>query len=111
MKTATQTATQITPGPWKVWRSIVDGSVNVANHAGEYVSLVGRTNGASDDQRIESDARLIAAAPEMLAALKHAIALADTHAANVGPTHKRSPECCVSYNLCVAAIAKAEGVS
>lgn len=55
----------------------------------------------------EANARLIAAAPDMLAALKHATALADK---NLEHHSGRTGECAKSYQMCIDAIAKATGV-
>ncbi len=59
--------------------------------------------------KMKTNARLSAAAPEMLAALKHAIALADENLEK--HFTGRTGECAKAYAMCAAAIAKAEGKS
>lgn len=58
---------------WRMWRGL-DGSVNIVNTQGEYVCLVGR-EGGPDSERIQADARQIAAASDLLAAAKFALSV------------------------------------
>jgi hypothetical protein len=53
----------------------------------------------------DADANIIIAAPDMLAAIKAAVALADANQPHEG----RTSECQAVYDQCVAAINKAEG--
>ena len=60
-----------TPGPWKVFDRTLVGTDDIA------VANVKGSDSISDAQD-EANARLIAAAPELLAALKHTIAIFST---------------------------------
>lgn len=92
-----------TAGPWEINRGISDqfrfficspkGDAELGNW------LVART-------AWEIDARLIAAAPDMLAALKAAVKRADD---NLSQYSFRDEGCAKDYAMCVAAIAKATG--
>lgn len=91
-----------TQGPWKAevavtlagyptgewWISSQRGSIDIATTSSDY---------APDVE--EANARLIAAAPELLAALKHAVDLIETV----------EPRCRGVIALCKGVIAKAEG--
>jgi len=57
-----------TPGPWKV--HLVDGALIVDDAGWEVAEASGDYD--TDADRMEANARLIAAAPDLLAALKHA---------------------------------------
>jgi hypothetical protein len=48
----------ITPLPWTIWRD-GGGGVNLVNHHGAYVALIGREDGTSDAARIKADAAFI----------------------------------------------------
>lgn len=94
--------TSHTPGPWRLWTGETDASVNVVNGEGEYVCLAGREAPKLDDKdRIRADARLIAAAPNLLTACRLALTRLDdgTEVSAAIAKHLR------------AAIAKAEGVA
>lgn len=66
-----------TPGPWKVVTGTTMRGVNVFS-ADDFICEVGALNGSRDrDERIEADARLIAAAPDLLAALQGVLRVAD----------------------------------
>ena len=60
-----------TPGPWIVWQSKRDNSLNVAAVKDRaFVCEVGKiAEAASDADTIRADAHLIAAAPELIEAL------------------------------------------
>jgi hypothetical protein len=64
-----------TPGPWMVWNSLRDNSVNVAAVKDRaFVCEVGKiADGDSDAGVIKSDAALIAAAPDLLEACRTAL--------------------------------------
>lgn len=71
-----------TPGPWKVWQSRIDNSINVHGPDHMFVCEVGKISGdAYSDSTVKADARLIAAVPQMLASLKLAYARLDDKAA------------------------------
>jgi len=99
--------TEHTPGPWTIVEYGDDEAPNLVIHKDSVtrVCFMATPGSHGDPARIEADARMIAAAPEMLAALKAAIALADKNMGNGG----RTPECQAVYDQCVAAITKAEG--
>lgn len=87
-----------TPGPWAV--DVMPGEVVVY----EAVTLknidICKMGGNNNDG---ANARLIAAAPDMLAALQASIALADK---NRPRFDVRGAECQSVYDMCVSAIAK-----
>ena len=99
-----------TPGPWKVYRS-PDGSAIIGigvNRPGDPDHGAGITDPrfglwGSGAER-EANARLIAAAPDLLAALKHLLAFVEAHteAGEVIPPYT------VEHVRARAAIAKAE---
>lgn len=96
------TATMHTPGPWKV------GTLRKSGHTRSVTILppVVVSSFGAFDADLEANARLIAAAPELLAALQ-AIARTSCHIeeGNQGPLRAWS-ECCA---IARAAIAKATG--
>lgn len=96
-----------TPGPWEAftqpefsgWWAVRDAST-------------GREIGSCDGGFDETDARLMAAAPELLAAMQASIALADMSrdaAIALGREVIRPPKMQAAYDACVAAVAKAIG--
>lgn len=86
--------TKHTPGPWHVEQG-TDG-------VGVWDEMARTLIAAVDQPNAESNARLIAAAPEMLAALKACFANGD-------PADGFDPENALTERLIRAAIAKAEG--
>lgn len=108
-------STKHTQGPWKFFPALTASE----NHKGFRV-VGGRAAWLLADvvpldaagKEGEANARLIAAAPELLEALRNAVALADRNRANAeaeGATVARTAEMQAVYDACVAAIAKAEG--
>lgn len=85
-----------TPGPWKYNPHSLTGCVRGA--AGEGIAIANGGAGV-----MHSNGHLIAAAPELLAALREVVAEADAYEAKHGPM--RRPW----VRLARAAIAKAEG--
>jgi len=61
--------TKHTPGPWKIIRLDNEVYINPDRESGEY-ALIARINGTHRRDSQEANARLIAAAPELLEALK-----------------------------------------
>lgn len=98
-----------TPGPWIVGK---DGKYR-AFIADLHMGVAVWTERRFEDGEAfswgdrEKDAHLIAAAPDMLAALKAAVKQADANHTNIG----MRPEVRQVYDACVAAIAKAEAGS
>ncbi len=104
-----------TPGPWRVeqWEPDDDDDdehgLNILHGYGDdCIAQLHQLDGEISPQ-LEADARLIAAAPNLLAALKFAITVDDEMWRDLGETPKRSPEYQESYELALKAIAKAEG--
>lgn len=125
-ESTTERVIRATPGPWKVWIAPSDASVNIVNDRGEYVALVGRdaqpaTSSATvtpeqiedEHDRLRADARLIAAAPLLLQALREVIGAHEEAGncfyceVNAGQPHE--PDCTMHFVW--DAIAKAEGRS
>lgn len=79
-----------TPGPWKVhpYRNVSVGPYNKGIDVGPYGRAVARVIGAFEEQHAgpeaEANARLIAAAPEMLRVLKVVESFMDA----VGPAYR-----------------------
>ena len=82
------------PGPWAVGDRLKDGAVVVAGPPGSGFECV-VANPRGYEGRVVANARLVAAAPDLLAALKAVIAVAD----------RKTDE----FDLARAAIAKGEG--
>ena len=97
--------TQYTPGPWKLSAGIV--------HAGGHaiaslpIGSAGTLNGLTNTDEVAANARLIAAAPDLLAALEHVAVVAS-------PGHRTFDQIISDmYYLASharAAIAKAKGL-
>ena len=96
-----------TPGPWRIksdpmhfdtLTTVEGGAIGVRKPFG--VQMIVQVGGDSDFQEAEANARLIAAAPELLEALKEIIAAADGDGWN---------QLDASFATARAAIAKAEG--
>ncbi len=89
-----------TPGPWVVRQNAI-GKPNIITESWDpvifAVCVYDDGNPCAYTAMTEADARLIAAAPDMLAALKATVEWANPRG--------------VTYNACVAAIVKAEGPS
>ena len=65
--------TSHTPGPWRIKCGFPyrGGDINIVNRAGDYVCLVGgEQTTESEVARLDADAILIAAAPDLLEALQ-----------------------------------------
>ena len=92
-----------TPGPWSYGGSVEQVWGGVIESCGYHVASA---HGKNDDE-CKANAHLIAAAPEMLEALKAAIANSD---ANIGP-YGRTSEAQAVYDQVSDAIDKAEGRS
>lgn len=96
-------ATKPTPGPWSITRRRVDMQIHAAPgndpslHRGQPIAYV--CGSGVHAMRQEADARLIAAAPDLLAALE--AITSDSGTWNCMPMRLR--------DLAAAAIAKAEG--
>jgi hypothetical protein len=98
-----------TPGPWNIGRDIHDNRIGIGSESGVVVyAPMGKDAMKAGVQSIE-DARLIAAAPEMLEALKaHDKYMFD--AGYDGPQSKvLHPNAAKNWRRVQAAIAKAEG--
>lgn len=61
-----------TPTPWRQWKSMNDGSINISNEHKEYVALLG-TPGEVEAARIQADAALIVRAVNAHEAMKTAL--------------------------------------
>src|SRR5271165_5079056 len=97
--TYTPPTAEHTPGPWRWWRVLaVEGVAG-----GIVIADCGPSRSGYCDSETEANARLIAAAPDMLEALKEFVAYSECHCAE--------PECppC-AYCMAEQAIEKAEGV-
>lgn len=88
-----------TPMPWHA-----DGlAIESARHGNIGIVNLARAS--------KADARLIAAAPDLLKALQTAVRLADANCQIWDGAPRRTPECQAVYDQCVAAIAKATGAA
>lgn len=91
-----------TPGPWVKNGLFVDGADGSAIFTGLGYEA---NNTPSGYDVCEANARLIAAAPDMYDALWEVCELSDRNLTEAG----RTPECQRVYDLCRAALSKAEG--
>jgi hypothetical protein len=98
-----------TPGPWVASENaygkvFINGGKSLTTSVGtEYRELI--AGGNSHDTLTITNARLIAAAPDMYNALWEAVELSD----RTLPPSGRTAECQRVYDLCRAALAKSEG--
>jgi len=96
-----------TPGPWSVFYKHKYNEWHVSVPMAEGSMWAIAPDGIQTDNP-EGDARLIAAAPDMLAALKAAVELSDARLKLERRFAGRTPECQAVYDMCAAAIAKAD---
>ncbi len=102
--------TDYTKGPWGVFN--LNGTICIDNRGGDgrrpcIVDWPGFDGNEMSRKENEANARLIAAAPEMLEALNAAVS--QVHLTN--STEPMSPDVKRVFDQCCAAIAKAEGRS
>ena len=102
--------TDYTKGPWGVFNH--NGTICIDNRGGDgrrpcIVDWPGFDGNEMSRKENEANARLIAAAPEMLEALNAAVS--QVHLTN--STEPMSPDVKRVFDQCCAAIAKAEGRS
>lgn len=93
-----------TPGPWRVLstrETRVGGPRITAEGSTPFRSVAIADVWGNEDETL-ANARLIAAAPELLEAIKLCVATLD---GNFGPNHRNAP----AIDAAVAVIAKAEG--
>lgn len=91
-----------TPGPWHVRCGaplFAPGTTNIISTGGDYIAEVGHI----DQEHVEADARLIATAPEMLAALREV----EAHHVEQNRIKGRDEARSHTLNVVRAAIAKA----
>lgn len=101
--------TKHTPGPWKVYAECDQIVVAEDSVYGVQVADCGKPNGDEYQPRegeAEANARLIASAPELLEALKYALAFLDRPDITTYEWYKLAPEHVGKFR---SAIAKAEG--
>lgn len=109
----TDTKVTHTPGPWRL---LVGDEGDFILHGdspephGQNMVICSRNIGTPNSAEGIANARLISAAPDLLAALKHAIEV-DTEWRSRHGEYRRTPEYQESYDMAIAAIAKAEGCS
>lgn len=120
------TESRFTPGPWRLspeeeraeWVAdagaahAIDAKDPVDGRLFEVAAVWGIDRSDRQDDRSLANALLIAAAPELLAALRGAVALADENKAQAEDEGRwviRPPRMQAMYDKCVAAIAKATG--
>lgn len=105
---STTTATH-TPGPWKVYHPISTAeSLGIDAASGESVVVWGERHEGIIGERREANARLIAAAPELLEALRFCIPALEWSVAN-SPSAVRRSSARSDLEIARAAIAKATG--
>lgn len=100
------TNTQHTPGPWTaLGRDGYNSIIIRAEHASHWPALVPEFNEIARDPEQEANARLIAAAPDLIDALRDIVARIDCY--DAGRCPPSLAERC--REIALAAIAKAEG--
>jgi 23S rRNA maturation mini-RNase III len=99
-----------TPGPWKVIsRAGYSGHCVADNYTRSVAAFP--SNSKRDETERDANARLIAAAPDLLAALQDIIGLAEAHSRKRGRNPIAQASVDASMAVARAAIAKAEGTS
>lgn len=98
-----------TPGPWKV--SPTDDTVVIDATGAEVAAVDGDYNAPDTWPQTEANACLIAAAPDLMNALKRAFSYVEAAVAKDGGIEHCQIEYRVDHDAVVAAIAKAEGRS
>lgn len=93
---STQTKTSHTPGPWRADRNVEgDWEIHAATEHSELSFWIATVHAETPKEQTEANARLIAAAPELLEIARRALEYAPNE---------------IEANKCRAAIAKAEGM-
>lgn len=95
---------EYTAGPWNADGPDVFGDWNIL-HPADSLAVAAVVSNMREAHIVAANARLVAAAPEMLAALKSAVEISDL---NWHSGERRPPETQKVYDQCVAAIAKAK---
>lgn len=72
-----------TPGPWRVEERFTERQVIVVADTGEWTSVVVAAGGQSSVEQL-ANARLIAAAPDLLKALKNALVELEVNGDSIG---------------------------
>jgi len=102
-----------TPGPWASQMNEVMSTRSGGNRVWATVQVLDQETGYEDRKEAEANARLIAAAPELLAALQEALKHFPSHvrwlANDVKPSDVAGKADMEAYLAAVAAIAKATG--
>jgi hypothetical protein len=103
-----------TPGPWKTVLSASTRAVTTSNEAPKQATICRLFSEcvAFETGEFEANARLIAAAPELLAALKMAIGSLlhlKKQSAHLGEDHAEHAADCMAFRAAYEAINKAEG--
>lgn len=93
-----------TPGPWKV--GAASSAVYEPSNDARAIALMPTANWAIETR--EANARLIAAAPELLAALREAVPYMEAELARAFPPHNPASPLSLALKGARAAIAKAE---
>lgn len=96
-----------TPGPWIVKQTSSGNPFVYEGATGKTVAGVALVKKDCDREESEANARLIAAAPELLAALERTADVLEYYNENKGPT--RDSALCDLFAIARAAIAKARG--
>ena len=96
-----------TPGPWKV--DLVDDTRVVDATGAEVAAIDGDYNAPDTWPKMEANARLIAAAPDLLAAARANRAWSYAESKNLGSFEQRCALCAHADSLTRIALAKASG--